>query len=77
LNYRVEITFICTHHNPVRAIRIDGRDYSSIWSDKCLVHEWEEKLTPEYVEVSAEQVLSFLTEYGYKPFAGGERKDHE
>jgi hypothetical protein len=77
LNHKVEVTFIHTHHNPVRAIRIDGHDYSSTWSDKCVAHEWEEKLTPECVEVSAEQVLSFLMEYGYEPFAGEEKKDHE
>lgn len=77
LNHKVKITFIHTQHNPVRAIMIDGQDYSSTWSDERVVHEWEEELTPKYVEVSAEQVLSTLTEYGYKPFATEEKKDNE
>jgi hypothetical protein len=75
LNHKVEITFIHTQHNPVRAIMIDGQDYSSTWSDERAVHEWQEKLTPDYVEISAVQVLSILKEYGYEPFPTGERKD--
>jgi len=54
LDQDVTLAFIGTNHNPVRAGTVDGVDTEDRWYD---AHDRGPVLTPEWVEVTMEQVL--------------------
>jgi hypothetical protein len=58
LNHKIEVIFIGTHHNPVRAEMIDGENYSNWYEDD----EWNNKLKPDSVDISVEDVKKAILE---------------
>lgn len=53
LDQRVEVVEISTHHNPIRAEKVDGVDVTDGW------YEVEDRvhLTPEYVDIPLTEVV--------------------
>ena len=60
LDQKVELAFICTNHNPVRARTVDGQDVEECWFSRQL----EPELTPETVDVPMTVVLGVALELG-------------
>lgn len=52
LDQRVEITYIDTIHNPVRAVTVDGEDVTDQWYEAATT-----RLTPEFVDVPVAVVM--------------------
>lgn len=59
LNHKIEVCFMMTNHNPVRAEMIDGVDYSNWYEDD----EWDTKLQPEFVEITYDQILEEVQKF--------------
>jgi hypothetical protein len=59
LNQDVTLVDISTNHNPIRAETVDGVNVEDCWYDS---HDSGPDLTPEWVEVTMEQVLEVARE---------------
>lgn len=59
LDQHVEIAIIPTHHNPVRAVTVDGRNVEDEWYASG---EERTRLTPETVVVPCRAILEMTSE---------------
>lgn len=63
LKHKVDVQEIETIHNPIRLRTVDDRDVTDEWYDP----DNKTKLTPEYVEVSGEEILAIAKSIGERP----------
>lgn len=53
LNYKVEVCYVKTIHNPVRAEMVDGEDYSNWYEDD----HWDKDIEPKRIDISYDDAL--------------------
>lgn len=63
LDQRVAVTVIGCIHNPIRAVAVNDRDVTGLWTRGCAF----ELITPRTIEIPNDKILAILHDFAAKP----------